>query len=185
MPARGLTQAAWLAVPDGVVDQVPDHPLERLRVPGCLRRRQLGADAQVKALDLRCGGVDGVLGRGGQVGELAAELALVFLRERYLTPLVTTGLNLPGAARVLAQWSTKGGATQSRAAMDAVFGRYIPPATPGDEVHLYKQQALAASMQYLSKHGYPYWTRYQPGSRLWPFQWIEGGCSRCRCCSSR
>jgi hypothetical protein len=23
--------------------------------------------------------------------------------------------------------------------------------------------------------GYTYWTRYQPGSRFWPFQWIESG----------
>jgi hypothetical protein len=29
--------------------------------------------------------------------------------------------------------------------------------------------------QYLTQHGYTYWTTYQPGSRFWPFQWIEGG----------
>src|SRR6202140_4338765 len=28
---------------------------------------------------------------------------------------------------------------------------------------------------YLTKHGYTHWTSYQPGSRFWPFQWIEGG----------
>ena len=29
--------------------------------------------------------------------------------------------------------------------------------------------------QYLMQHGYTLWTTYQPASRFWPFQWIEGG----------
>jgi len=29
--------------------------------------------------------------------------------------------------------------------------------------------------QCLSQHGYTRWTSYQPASRFWPFQWIEGG----------
>jgi len=29
--------------------------------------------------------------------------------------------------------------------------------------------------QDLIRHGYALWTSYQPGSRFWPFQWIEGG----------
>ena len=29
--------------------------------------------------------------------------------------------------------------------------------------------------QCLSRHGYTQWSSYQPGSRFWPFQWIEGG----------
>ena len=29
--------------------------------------------------------------------------------------------------------------------------------------------------QYLAQHGYTLWTTYQPASRFWPFQWIEGG----------
>jgi hypothetical protein len=27
----------------------------------------------------------------------------------------------------------------------------------------------------LVQHGYTLWTRYQPASRFWPFQWIEAG----------
>ena len=27
----------------------------------------------------------------------------------------------------------------------------------------------------IAQHGYQYWVSYQPGSRFWPFQWIEGG----------
>jgi hypothetical protein len=101
-----------------------------------------------------------------------------FLREHYLTPLLTTSLNLPGSAWVLGQWWTKGGVTLSQATMiqvmDPIFARHIP-AVPSEDVHLFKQQALASTMQYLTQHGYTYWTRYQPGSRFWPFQWIEGG----------
>jgi hypothetical protein len=39
------------------------------------------------------------------------------------------------------------------------------PATPAsiDPVH------------YLIQHGYAQLTTYQPDSRFWPFQWIEGG----------
>jgi ABC-type transport system involved in multi-copper enzyme maturation permease subunit len=101
-----------------------------------------------------------------------------FLREHYLTPLVTTSLNLPGSAWVLGQWWTKGGVTLSQETMvrvmDPIFARNIPAVAP-DDVHLFKQGALASTMQYLTQHGYTYWTRYQPGSRFWPFQWIEGG----------
>jgi len=101
-----------------------------------------------------------------------------FLREHYLTPLLTTSLNVSHSALVLGQWWTRGGVTLSQATMvqvmDPIFGRNIP-AVPGGDVHLYKQQAMASTMQYLTKHDYTYWTRYQPGSRFWPLQWIEGG----------
>jgi hypothetical protein len=29
--------------------------------------------------------------------------------------------------------------------------------------------------QWLTQHGYVQWTSYQPASRYWPFQFIEGG----------
>jgi hypothetical protein len=32
-----------------------------------------------------------------------------------------------------------------------------------------------STWQYLVQHGYTQWTTYQPASRFWPFQWIEGG----------
>jgi hypothetical protein len=38
-----------------------------------------------------------------------------------------------------------------------------------------KQQAYTSMLDYLTKHGYTQWTSYQPASRFWPFQWIEGG----------
>jgi hypothetical protein len=64
-------------VPDGVVDQVPDHPFEQQRVAGRLRRAKLPVDAQFQALDLGGGVVNRVLGPGGQVGELGTEPALI------------------------------------------------------------------------------------------------------------
>jgi hypothetical protein len=32
-----------------------------------------------------------------------------------------------------------------------------------------------SAWQYLAQHGYSLLTTYQPASRFWPFQWIEGG----------
>ena len=34
---------------------------------------------------------------------------------------------------------------------------------------------LRRPVQYLIHHGYAQLTTYQPASRFWPFQWIEGG----------
>jgi ABC-type transport system involved in multi-copper enzyme maturation permease subunit len=102
----------------------------------------------------------------------------VFLREHYLTPLLTTNLTVPGSAWILSQWWTKGGTTLSQSTiqqvMEPVFRRLMP-AVPPDQVHLYKLPTLLNAEHYLTQHGYTYWTRYQPGSRFWPFQWIEGG----------
>jgi hypothetical protein len=103
----------------------------------------------------------------------------LYLREHYLTPLVSTNnFSLPGSAWILSQWWTKGGTTLSQSTMnqvmDPIFSRNIP-AVPQDQVHLYKLSALLKSEQYITQHGYTFWTRYQPGSRFWPFQWIEGG----------
>ena len=34
---------------------------------------------------------------------------------------------------------------------------------------------MLSPAQCLARHGYTQWSSYQPGSRFWPFQWIEGG----------
>ena len=102
----------------------------------------------------------------------------VFLREHYMTPLLTTNLTVPGSTWILSQWWTKGGTTLSQSTiqqvMDPVFQRLMP-AVPPDQVHLYKLPTFLNTEHYLTQHGYTYWTSYQPGSRFWPFQWIEGG----------
>jgi hypothetical protein len=85
---------------------------------------------------------------------------------------------VPGSTWILSQWWTKGGVTLSQSTMQQVmlpvFGRLMP-AVPEDQIHLYKLPTLLNTEHYLTQHGYTYWTSYQPGSRLWPFQWIEGG----------
>ncbi len=101
-----------------------------------------------------------------------------YLREHYLTPLLTTKFSLPGDAWIFSRWWTKGGTTLSqssmRQVMDPVFQRLMP-AVPQDQVHLYKMPTLLNAENYLAQHGYTYWTSYQPGSRFWAIQWIEGG----------
>jgi hypothetical protein len=94
----------------------------------------------------------------------------IYLREHYLTPLVTSNPGLPGSAWIISQWYTKGGQPVSPSVISQVL--------QGDPVqriglHLLKQAVNPA--RYLARHGYTSWTGYQPGSRFWPFQWIEGG----------
>ena len=102
-----------------------------------------------------------------------------FLREHYLTPLVTSALNLPGSAWVLGQWWTKGGVTLS--AVHDVPGHQLrvaavnPPAPGAAAGAAGKYGDYLSVLRYLTRHGYTQWTRYQPGSRFWPFQWIESG----------
>ncbi len=110
------------------------------------------------------------------VTTLAAYAALAFatggwLRMHYLTPLVAKGLNVPGS--VVSQWGSRGGRV--------VFTG--PPTFP-----IYQQYCPAAAglgkgggpssgnpLECLVQHGFTFWTSYQPASRFWPFQWIEGG----------
>ncbi len=95
-----------------------------------------------------------------------------FLRERYLTPLVTNTNFNPGTstAWVISQWSTKDGRF-------AFAGN--PPTNLLNQFcsSLSPQKAAGPNgfAQCLAQHGYTQWTSYQPASRFWPFQWIEGG----------
>jgi hypothetical protein len=112
------------------------------------------------------------------VATLAVYAGLAFatagtLREHYLTPLVATSLNLPGASTqwVLSQWSTKDG--RFAFADD-------PPLSLVNQFCASSQGAKsgppgAVFAQCLAPHGYTQWVSYQPSSRFWPFQLIEGG----------
>ena len=99
---------------------------------------------------------------------LALATAL-WLRQHYMTPLLTSKLNLPGSAWIVSQWYTKGGKfafpAQGSQIVDAV-SRLCPPRIGNSNL---------SPAQCLTQHGYTQWTSYQPGSRFWPFQWIEGG----------
>ncbi len=106
-----------------------------------------------------------------------ALLAGNVLRQHYLTPLLSKGSNLPGAAWITSEWWTKGG--------KFVFGDRPPisllqqlcPATfvtgPGGRMGI--RGGAGAPTSCLVQHGYTQWADYQPASHFWPFQWIEGG----------
>jgi ABC-type transport system involved in multi-copper enzyme maturation permease subunit len=95
-----------------------------------------------------------------------------FLRQHYLTPLVSRNLiSPPASAWIISQWWTKGSTfifapwppdiVQRQDCPDSSFGPDGP--------------SLAGLTQCFVRHGYTRWTSYQPASRFWPFQWIEGG----------
>jgi hypothetical protein len=95
---------------------------------------------------------------------LALATAL-WLRQHYIAPLLTANLNLPGSAWIVNQWYAKGGqfAFPARGAqIVGVLSKYCPSYN-------------GPPAQCLSQHGYTQWSSYQPGSRFWPFQWIEAG----------
>jgi hypothetical protein len=96
-----------------------------------------------------------------------------FLREQYLTPLVTTSDYLPGTstAWIIGQWWTR-------------HGRFAFGGNPPLSIlNQFCSSGPAASnkdsgpsfVPCLAPHGYTQWTSFQPASRFWPFQWIEGG----------
>jgi hypothetical protein len=99
---------------------------------------------------------------------LALTTAL-WLRQHYMTPLLTSKPNLPGSAWTVNQWYTKAGEFAFPAhgsQLVSAVSRLCPPRIGNSG---------ASPAQCLTQHGYTLWTSYQPGNRFWPFQWIEGG----------
>jgi len=99
---------------------------------------------------------------------LALATAL-WLRQHYMTPLLTSKANLPGTAWLVNQWYDKGGkfALPSRgSALAGTVSRLCPPHVNSPGV---------SPAQCLTQHGYTVMNSYQPGDRFWPFQCIEGG----------
>ena len=90
----------------------------------------------------------------------------VYLREHYMAPLLTSRLNLPGSAWVVSQWYARDGKFAFPAQGPQIVSA-LSRLCPGN--------SYATSAQCLARHGYTQWSSYQPGSRFWPFQWIEGG----------
>lgn len=113
-----------------------------------------------------------------------AVAAGLFLRQHYLTPLVTSNLNLPTSGWIMSQWWTKGGtfAFSGRPPIE-LLNQFCPPSAVGTGKPssgplggLSTTKVAKATLdQCLTQHGYTQWTRYQPASRFWPFQFIEGG----------
>jgi hypothetical protein len=100
-----------------------------------------------------------------------------FLRAHYLAPVVTSNATIPTGAWIINQGWFKGG---NPASLDLINQTFAPvdvralttnlfqpgPATPAN---------LGDPVQYLIHHGLTQLTTYQPASRFWTFQWIEGG----------
>ncbi len=108
------------------------------------------------------------------VPALAATLAIyaglalttaLYLRQHYMTPLLTSNLNLPGSAWIVNKWYTKGG-TFAFPARGSAIVRALNHFCPNGNL---------SPGQCLTQYGYTQWSSYQPGSRFWAFQWIEGG----------
>jgi ABC-type transport system involved in multi-copper enzyme maturation permease subunit len=98
----------------------------------------------------------------------------LFLRQHYLTPLIAHNPNLPGSAWIISSWYTgRNGKPLSQAAVSQFLQSYHPAAAT--QVGPNSFQTHLDPVGYITQHGYTYWVSYQPGSRFWPFQWIEGG----------
>ena len=98
----------------------------------------------------------------------------LFLRQHYLTPLVAHNPNLPGSAWIISSWYTgRNGKPLSQAAVSQFLQGYHPAAAT--QVGPNSFQTTVDPVGYITQHGYMYWVTYQPASRFWPFQWIEGG----------
>jgi hypothetical protein len=94
----------------------------------------------------------------------------LYLRQRYLTPLVIRNLLPPESAWIVGRRWTKGGQPVSQSVVRSVLQAASPQVAGKGGI----PQAIN-TVQYLNQHGYTLWTSYQPASRFWPLQWIEGG----------
>jgi hypothetical protein len=101
-----------------------------------------------------------------------AVAAGMYLRQHYLTPLVIRNNFPPGSAQMLSRWWTKDGHPVSQTVASQVL--QSAPAQAAGKGGGGVPQSIG-SVQYLNQHGYTQWISYQPASRFWPFQWIEGG----------
>ena len=75
----------------------------------------------------------------------------------------------------MSQWWTKGGRFAFAGWPSERLLDQLCPAGPSGPVGPGGKSKAAGLGECLSQHGYTQWTSYQPVSRFWPFQWIEGG----------
>jgi len=98
----------------------------------------------------------------------------LWLREHYITPLVTHNPNPPGSAWIISHWYTgRNGKPLSQAAISQILQAYHSATT--DKSGPNTVHTFVNAVGYLTQHGDSFWVSYQPGRRFWPFQWIEGG----------
>ncbi|HZR54330.1 MAG TPA: ABC transporter permease subunit [Streptosporangiaceae bacterium] len=100
----------------------------------------------------------------------------LYLQQHYARPVVTSQLNVPADAWIMSQWWTRSGTTVSQGTMNQVIQSTFERIAPVVHSRAQKTRVVTVDLpHYLTQHGYTSWTRYQPGSRFWLFQWIEGG----------
>jgi hypothetical protein len=99
-----------------------------------------------------------------------------FLRRHYEAPLISTNANFHIRAWVISQVWTQGGQAASLSMINQTLHAVdVQAVTPGQFQPGPATPASIDPVQYLIQHGYAQLTTYQPDSRFWPFQWIEGG----------
>jgi hypothetical protein len=106
--------------------------------------------------------------------------AAAFLRDHYLAPLVTSNPDVPGTAWIISQWWTRNGRLAFTGnPPDSLLNRFCTfpqsPGVKGGGPAGGPPPSVNPFAQCLAPHGYRMWTSYQPASRFWTFQWIEGG----------
>ena len=114
-----------------------------------------------------------------------ALVTAVYLRRHYEPPLVTHTPNLPSAAWVLTQSWAQGGKPVSSSAINQILqkigatiaspgqlGRHPPQARKARPANAAKHRILRSTS---STTELRFSASYQPASRFWSFQWIEGG----------
>ena len=100
-----------------------------------------------------------------------------YLRQHYQAPLVTANPNVPGSAWVISQWWARGGKPVGLSALNQVLQAVgVKASSPG----VFQGQGSSLGghvnpVRYLVQHGFTQMTSYQPASRFWTFQFIEGG----------
>jgi ABC-type transport system involved in multi-copper enzyme maturation permease subunit len=101
--------------------------------------------------------------------------AALYLRPHYLTPLITSTQNVPGSASIASQWGTRNGTLVFRGQPPLSLLEHVCPAPPRGTRGPANVDKTLTIGQCLAQHGYRWWSSYQPTSRFWPLQWIEGG----------
>ena len=92
----------------------------------------------------------------------------VWLRQHYQAPLKTTAVNPPADAWVLGNYATgPNGQVLSQRALNQLFQQ-----APASVQNSPNPNAL---QNWLTQQHYTQWTSYEPASRFWHFQLIEGG----------
>lgn len=84
-----------------------------------------------------------------------------------MEPLVAKNLNPPGSAWITSQYYASGG----RPVSQSVILQALRNGNTGGPLAKFH----ANPARYLIHHGFTLWTSYEPVSRFWRFQWIEGG----------